>query len=62
MKSELRKCVKCGRYTLRDTCPSCSSETHCPVPPKYSPEDRMGDYRRKTILEEYGENGKLGQL
>ncbi|MBQ7404958.1 MAG: RNA-protein complex protein Nop10 [Candidatus Methanomethylophilaceae archaeon] len=58
MKSELRKCGSCGRYTLSADCPSCGSKTHCPVPPKYSPVDRMGEYRRKTILERYGENGK----
>ncbi|MBQ8373770.1 MAG: hypothetical protein IJX35_05635 [Candidatus Methanomethylophilaceae archaeon] len=54
--------MNCGRYTLRSTCPSCSSQTHCPVPPKYSPEDRMGDYRRKAIIESYGENGKYRHI
>ncbi|MBQ8179589.1 MAG: hypothetical protein IJ026_03985 [Candidatus Methanomethylophilaceae archaeon] len=54
--------MRCRRYTLLPTCSACGSETHCPVPPKYSPEDRMGDYRRKTILERYGENGKHNHL
>ncbi len=58
MKSEIRKCPKCGKYTLSDSCKSCGERTVCPVPPRYSPDDRMGEYRRKAILEEYGENGK----
>jgi H/ACA ribonucleoprotein complex subunit 3 len=62
MKSDIRKCGKCGRYTLSSTCASCGCETVCPVPPRYSPEDRMGEYRRKAILEEYGENGKHHNL
>lgn len=62
MKSDMRCCKGCGRYTLLGTCALCGSETFCPVPPRYSPEDRMGDYRRKAILQEYGENGKLRRL
>jgi len=58
MKTDIRKCGKCGRYTLSEICTICNVPTVCPVPPRYSPEDRMGDYRRKAILEEYGENGK----
>jgi rRNA maturation protein Nop10 len=26
---------------------------------RFSPQDRYGQYRRKAIIEEYGENGKL---
>lgn len=62
MRSLLRRCPSCGRYTLLDSCGACGSATICPVPPRYSPEDRMGEYRRRAILEEYGENGKLGKL
>ncbi len=47
MKALLRKCVKCGRYTLnQDKCPFCGSEVRNPHPPKFSPEDRYGKYRR----------------
>ncbi|MBE6522903.1 MAG: RNA-protein complex protein Nop10 [Thermoplasmata archaeon] len=58
MKSEIRKCNDCARYTLSMVCPICGKATVNPIPPRYSPEDRMGEYRRKAILEEYGENGK----
>ena len=62
MRSEIRKCTQCGKYTLSPECKLCGCPTVCPIPPRYSPDDRMGDYRRKAILEEYGENGKLDHL
>lgn len=62
MRSRMRRCPECGRYTLLDLCASCGEKTTCPIPPKYSPDDRMGEYRRRTILERYGENGKLREL
>jgi len=42
---KLRKCPVCGEYTLK--------EVHCAptvsaYPPKYSPEDKYGEYRRKA--------------
>jgi len=62
MPSALRKCSSCGRYTTKDGCPSCGSAAVCPVPAKFSPEDRYGEYRRRSIIEEYGENGKHDHL
>ena len=47
-------------YTMKDVCPKCGHPASRPSPPRYSPEDRYGEYRRRSILEEYGENGKLG--
>ena len=42
----LRRCVRCGRYTLRrDKCPSCGGEVRVPHPPRFSPEDRYLKYR-----------------
>jgi len=42
----MRKCVNCGRYTLRqDRCPVCGSEVRVPHPPRFSPEDRYVRYR-----------------
>jgi H/ACA ribonucleoprotein complex subunit 3 len=46
MKTSLRKCPNCEEYTLRDVCPKCDVATHVPIPPRYSPEDRYGKYRR----------------
>ena len=56
MASSIRRCPKCGEYTLKDTC--CGSKTVTAHPAKYSPDDRYGKYRRISVAEEYGENGK----
>lgn len=36
----------CGAYTTKPVCPKCGKSTGLPKPPKYSPEDRYGRYRR----------------
>lgn len=46
MHSLIRKCPKCGRYTLREICPICGEKTYEVLPPRFSPEDRYGKYRR----------------
>ncbi len=43
---KLKKCPKCGRYTLKDVCPACKVKTISAHPPKFSPEDKYGKYRR----------------
>lgn len=58
MKSSLRKCPECGRYTVKEECQTCLCATVTAHPPRYSPEDKYGKYRRTAIQEEYGENGK----
>jgi H/ACA ribonucleoprotein complex subunit 3 len=47
MASRILKCKKCNLYTLEDTCTSCGEKTHEVKPPKYSPEDKYGKYRRE---------------
>lgn len=43
----LRKCVKCGRYTLKkDKCPYCGGNVKIPHPAKFSPDDKYAKYRR----------------
>ncbi len=43
----LHKCLKCNRYTLRgDKCPICGGPLTSAHPPKFSPEDKYGEYRR----------------
>jgi H/ACA ribonucleoprotein complex subunit 3 len=43
----LRKCVKCGEYTLsQETCPLCGGNLRIPHPAKFSPEDKYAKYRR----------------
>ena len=58
MRSSIRKCPECGRYSLKDKCQDCNSDTVSAHPAKYSPDDRYGKYRRISIQHEYGENGK----
>ncbi len=53
----IRKCPSCGIYTLRDSCPICGEKTIEPIPPKFSPEDKYGKYRREMkrhLLERKG--------
>ncbi|MHC1709987.1 MAG: RNA-protein complex protein Nop10 [Methanomassiliicoccales archaeon] len=51
MKTTLRKCDRCREYTLKDTCPRCGSHTSTPIPPRFSPDDRYGEYRRRARQE-----------
>ena len=43
---KMRKCPVCGRYTFKAVCPLCKVNTILPEPPRYSPEDKYGKYRR----------------
>lgn len=42
----MKKCKSCGVYTLKDRCPSCGGQTVSPHPPRFSPQDPYGKYRR----------------
>ncbi|MCX8172680.1 MAG: RNA-protein complex protein Nop10 [Archaeoglobaceae archaeon] len=46
MKSLIRKCNVCGSYTLKEKCPKCGEATRMTIPPRFSPEDPYGKYRR----------------
>ncbi|MHC1630819.1 MAG: RNA-protein complex protein Nop10 [Methanotrichaceae archaeon] len=46
MRSKIRKCKACNRYTLEDVCPVCGKTTSSTKPARFSPEDRYGKYRR----------------
>jgi H/ACA ribonucleoprotein complex subunit 3 len=46
MKMKMRKCKSCGEYTLKDECPYCGGDVTVIYPPKYSPVDKYGKYRR----------------
>lgn len=43
----MKKCPECGRYVLVDECDRCGVSTRSPHPPKFSPEDKYGKYRRR---------------
>ncbi len=52
MKWLLRRCVKCGRYTLRtNSCPYCGGPLRVPHPPRFSPEDKYIRYRYRMKRE-----------
>jgi len=42
----MKYCYKCKRYTLKDICPVCGEKTRIKDPPRFSPQDRYGKYRR----------------
>ncbi len=44
---KIRKCENCNIYSLDETCKKCGAKTINPAPPKYSPKDKYGTYRRK---------------
>ncbi|MEM2208311.1 MAG: RNA-protein complex protein Nop10 [Sulfolobales archaeon] len=41
----MRKCIKCGNYTLKEQCPKCGSTTVVASPPRFSPIDKYVKYR-----------------
>ena len=45
MRFQLRKCTKCKKYTLKDTCKECSDKTVSVHPAKFSPDDKYLRYR-----------------
>ncbi len=45
MRFQLRKCIKCGSYTLKDVCKECSEQTKSVHPAKFSPDDKYLRYR-----------------
>ena len=45
MKFQLRKCIKCKSYTLKNTCQECNEETKSVHPAKFSPDDKYLRYR-----------------
>ena len=48
---KIRKCGRCGAYTLGQECGKCGDKTHTAHPAKYSPEDKWAEYRRKHKFE-----------
>ena len=48
MKWQIRKCQRCGRYTLKIKCPYCEAETVTAHPPKFSPTDKYARLRQPS--------------
>lgn len=53
------KCESCGKFMLDERC-SCGGKAVSPLPPKFSPEDPYGDYRRRAKELERKEKGYFG--
>jgi len=51
MRTLLRVCREDRAYTMKDVCPRCGGRTVSPLPPRFSPEDRYGAYRRRLKRE-----------
>jgi len=47
MGKRIRKCRRCGRYTLSEKCPECGGDTGNPRPAPYAPSDPYAVYRRQ---------------
>ncbi|MFH2021175.1 MAG: nucleolar RNA-binding Nop10p family protein [archaeon] len=50
------KCQTCGKYTMEKDC-ECGGAAIENKPPKYSPEDKYGEYRRRAKEEERKKEG-----
>ncbi|TFG13486.1 RNA-protein complex protein Nop10 [Candidatus Thorarchaeota archaeon] len=45
----LFKCTECNKYTLEQKgCPYCGGQVTGPAPPRFSPQDKYGKYRREA--------------
>ena len=51
----LRFCKNCKEYTLNDICINCKNKSILKYPPRFSPQDRYGKYRRILKMEKLGE-------
>lgn len=56
---QIRTCPACNEYTMRETCNKCGLKTQNIIPPRYSPEDKYGKYRREIKQKEREERGML---
>ncbi|MEF8848378.1 MAG: RNA-protein complex protein Nop10 [Candidatus Thermoplasmatota archaeon] len=45
--NHIRFCKQCGEYSMDDICSNCKGKTISKKPPRYSPQDNYGKYRRK---------------
>ncbi|MEK6916231.1 MAG: nucleolar RNA-binding Nop10p family protein [Nanoarchaeota archaeon] len=52
------KCQECGKYILSEKC-GCGGKAIENKPPKYSPEDKYADYRRKVKEKQWKKEGTI---
>ena len=46
MQTLVFQCKSCDIFTISKECPHCFSNTSNPLPPRFSPQDKYGKYRR----------------
>lgn len=59
MAEHIHKCNSCEKYTLEKKCPVCNQETILAKPPKFSPDDKYAELRRRAKKEELEKSGKI---
>lgn len=52
-------CPKCDTFTMKDKCNACGTTSGTVRPPKYSPDDKYAEMKRKAKEEDYKEKGLL---
>jgi len=52
--SNIMYCKKCMVYTMDEICPKCGEKTVSKNPPRFSPQDNYGVYRRRLKKLEKG--------
>jgi H/ACA ribonucleoprotein complex subunit 3 len=57
MASEILFCSSCNKYTLDKECLKCGKKTVPTKPPKFSPDDKYGKYRREVKRRELEKKG-----
>lgn len=58
----LRKCIKCGEYTLKKRlCPYCNGEVRIPHPAKFSPDDKYAIYKSALRSWSYEKDDDSGE-
>jgi H/ACA ribonucleoprotein complex subunit 3 len=51
--SNLMYCKNCKIYTLDSICSECKKSTVSKNPPRFSPQDRLGKYRRELKKQQW---------
>jgi len=46
MQTLIFHCKSCDMFTISKQCTKCNSITSNPLPPRFSPQDKYGKYRR----------------
>ncbi|MCS6787825.1 MAG: RNA-protein complex protein Nop10 [Aigarchaeota archaeon] len=53
----IRRCGRCGRYTLRPECPACGYPTSSPHPPHFKEGSPVLDEMARAVVERWRAEG-----